>query len=139
MTTEEKKTWLGRYRLAGQEVRRLTEEIARWEAQAAALTPRYSGNPGGGKAESAIQRAVEEMLALREELAAELRGQVAIRREIEEAVGRVEDERLRELLRLRYLEGWRLEKIAAAWRYDYRWIRRLHRKALEAVSLCFLG
>ncbi len=135
MTTEEKKTWLGRYRLAGQEVRRLTEEIARWEAQAAALTPRYSGNPGGGKAESAIQRAVEEMLALREELAAELRRQVVIRREIEEAVGRVEDPRLQALLRLRYMEGWRLGKIAEIWKNDYRWVQRLHNQAIENLTV----
>ena len=45
------------------------------------------------------------MLELRDELAEELRRQLAIRREIEEAIRALEDERLRELLRLRYLEG----------------------------------
>lgn len=133
MSSAEKKTWLNRYRLAGLAVQRLTEEIARWEAQAAALTARY-GEASGSSGEDSLQRAVEKMLELRDELAAELRRQLAIRREIEGAIRALEDERLRELLRLRYLEGWRLERIAAVWRYDYRWIRRLHSRALATIT-----
>lgn len=134
MTNEEKKAWLNRYRLAGAAVRRLQGEIARWEAQAAALTARYGGASGGG-GDDPLQRAVEEMLAQREELAEELRRQLAIRREIEGAIAQVEDERLRELLRLRYLEGWRWEKIASDWNRDIRWIFRLNSRALDKLTI----
>lgn len=134
MTNEEKKAWLGRYRLAGAAVRRLQGELARWETQAAVLTARYGGASGRGS-DDPLQRAVEEMLALQEELAEELRRQVALRQEIEGAVQQVEDELLRELLRLRYLEGWRWEKIADDWNRDIRWIFRLNSRALDKLTI----
>lgn len=134
MTNEEKKAWLGRYRLAGAAVRRLQGELARWETQAAVLTARYGGASGRGS-DDPLQRAVEEMLALRDELAEELQRQVALRREIEGAVQQVEDERLRELLRLRYIEGLTWEKVAERFDCSYMQTNRLHKKAISKLDL----
>lgn len=134
MTNEEKKAWLSRYRLAGLEVRRLQGELARWEAQSTALTARYGVAPGRG-GDDPLQRAVEEILALQAELGEQLRKQVAIRREIEGSILRVEDERLRELLWLRYLEGLTWEKVAERMRCSYQWVHSLHKDALSHVSL----
>lgn len=134
MSNEEKKTWLNRYRLAGLAVQRLTEEIARWEAQAVALTARY-GEASGSGGEDSLQRAVEKMLELRDELAEELRRQLAIRREIEEAIRVVEDERLQELLRLRYIEGLTWERVAERMGYSYMQINRLHKKGVSELKI----
>ncbi len=126
MSSAEKKTWLNRYCLAGLAVQRLTEEIARWEAQAVALTARY-GEASGSSGEDSLQRAVEKMLELRDELAADFRRQLTIRREIEEAIRALEDERLRELLRLRYLEGLTWDKVAERMECSQQWkIGRAH-------------
>ncbi len=132
MSSAEKKTWLNRYRLAGLAVQRLTEEIARWEAQAASLTARY-GEASGSSGEDSLQRAVEKMLELRDELAAELRRQLTIRREIEEAIRVVEDERLQELLRPRYIEGLTWDKVAERIGYSYRQTMRVHGRALKDI------
>lgn len=134
MSSAEKKTWLNRYCLAGLAVQRLTEEIARWEAQAASLTARY-GEASGSSGEDSLQRAVEKMLELRDELAEELRRQLAIRREIEEAIRALEDERLRELLRLRYLEGLTWERVAENMDYSYVQTNRLHKKAVSELKI----
>ena len=133
MSSAEKKTWLNRYCLAGLAVQRLTEEIARWEAQAVALTARY-GEASGSSGEDSLQRAVEKMLELRDELAAELRRQLTIRREIEEAIRALEDERLRELLRLRYLEGLTWERVAERMECSQQWIHKLHYDATAQVD-----
>ena len=132
MSSAEKKTWLNRYCLAGLAVQRLTEEIARWEAQAVALTARY-GEASGSSGEDSLQRAVEKMLELRDELAAELRRQLTIRREIAEAIRALEDERLRELLRLRYLEGLTWDKVAERMECSQQWIHRLHFHAIQNI------
>lgn len=132
MSSEEKKAWLNRYHLAGLAIRRLTGEIARWEAQAAALTARY-GETSSSAGEDPLQRAVEKMLELRDELAQELQRQMVLRREIEEAIRGVEDERLRELLRLRYLEGMTWEGVAERMGYSCRQVTRLHGQALGDV------
>ena len=133
MSSAEKKTWLNRYCLAGLAVQRLTEEIARWEAQAVALTARY-GEASGSSGEDSLQRAVEKMLELRDELAAELRRQLTIRREIEEAIRALEDERLRELLRLRDLEGLTWERVAERMECSQQWIHKLHYDAIAQVD-----
>jgi len=132
MTNEEKKAWLGRYRLAGLEVQRLTEEIARWETQATTLTARYGGSPGGGT-EDPLQRSVEKILELRDELARQLQRQLTLRQEIEEAIAGVEDERLRELLRLRYLHGWTWERVAERLKCSQQWAHRLHIDATQHI------
>ena len=108
MSNEEKKTWLNRYRLAGLAVQRLTEEIARWEAQAVALTARY-GEASGSSGEDSLQRAVEKMLELRDELA-------------------------EELLRLRYLEGLTWERVAERMECSQQWIHKLHYDAIAQVD-----
>lgn len=73
------------------------------------------------------------MLELRDELAAELRRQLAIRREIEEAIRVVEDERLQELLRLRYIEGLTWDKVAERIGYSYRQTMRVQGRALKDI------
>ena len=134
MTNEKKRAWLSRYRLAGLEVRRLQGELARWEAQTTALTARYGVAPGRG-GDDPLQRAVEEILALQAELGEQLRKQVALRREIEGAIRQVEDERLKELLQLRYLEGLTWEKVSEALNLQYRWVIKLHGDALENIEM----
>lgn len=133
MSSEEKKAWLNRYRLAGLTIRRLTGEITRWEAQAAALTARY-GEPSGGSREDSLQRAVEKMLELRDELAQELQRQLVLRREIEEAIRGVGDERLRGLLRLRYIEGLTWERVAERMECSQQWVHKLHYDAIDQID-----
>ena len=60
---------------------------------------------------------------------------MALRREIEGAIRQVEDERLRELLQLRYLEGLTWEKVSEALNLQYRWVIKLHGDALENIEM----
>lgn len=90
---------------------------------------------GGSNGEDKLQAAVEKIVRWQNRLTLQLGERVRLREEIESAIGTVEDERLRLLLRYRYIDGWRLEKIAVEMDYDYRWIRRLHGKALEKLTL----
>ena len=67
-----------------------------------------------------------KILELRDELARQLQRQLTLRQEIEEAIAGVEDERLRELLRLRYLLGWTWERVASQRECEERHTYRLH-------------
>ena len=135
MTTEEKKAFLSRYRLAGREAQRREEELRRWESRAASVTQGWGGEPGGSPRGDALQQAVEKMLELREELGRQLLRELSLRREVEEAVAGLEDPKLRQLLRLRYLDGLTWERLAERMALDCRWVQRLHARALEALTL----
>lgn len=133
MTNEEKKAWLNRYQLLEQKNQRLQEEIVQWEVRASPLTVRYGIVPTGGSVD-ALQRAVEEMQALRDDLEEQLQKQETIRCEIEAAIQRIEDRRLRECLRCRYLKGWIWEGVAVWMGYSPSYTARLHRQALEKLT-----
>lgn len=135
MTNQEKKAYLGRYRDNEREIRRTEEEILRWESLSRKTTTTMGAAGGGSNGEDKLQAAVEKIVRWQNRLTLQLAERVRLREEIESAIGTVEDERLRLLLRYRYIDGWRLEKIAVEMDYDYRWIRRLHGKALDKLTL----
>lgn len=135
MTNQEKKAWLMRYRTAEAETERLWEEIARTRAQAEGVTAQLSGLPRGGSGKDRLQRAVE----LLEDACGKLVGRIEeaqrIKAEIEAAIDRLPDERQRLLLRLRYIDGRMWEQIAVGMALDYRWVLRLHGRALEQLAI----
>jgi DNA-directed RNA polymerase specialized sigma subunit len=55
---------------------------------------------------------------------------IELRKEAGALIDTLQDGRYREVLRRRYLWGQTLEKIAADLRFDYRWVKRLHGRAL---------
>jgi len=59
---------------------------------------------------------------------------IGIKREIEAAIEQVNDGTYRELLRRRYLCCERWEQIAVGMGYDYRWVLRLHGRALLEIK-----
>jgi DNA-directed RNA polymerase specialized sigma subunit len=52
-----------------------------------------------------------------------------------EAIDRVEEARLREVLELYYLDGYTWEQVAERMTLDKRWVYRLHGKALMCVRV----
>ena len=56
------------------------------------------------------------------------------KRQVEDAIAGVRDPRERKVLTLRYINGLRWEEIAVRLNYDYRWVLRLHGKALEKLN-----
>ena len=55
---------------------------------------------------------------------------IALRKEAEERIDNLKDGRYRAVLRRRYLQGRSFEEIAVDLCFDYRWIKRLHGRAL---------
>lgn len=131
-TIEEKREWLGRYRLNLLEIERLKDEIARWRSLA-----EYGGGSLvlEGMGTGSMADAVERMILLEEELAVQLDKRVRRRRAMERTVNTVANEGQRVLLRLRYIDGMGFERIAETMGYCLRQVTRLHQKALEAVEL----
>ena len=134
MTNQDKIAWLRRYREAAAEQDRLMAEIARWRSLAERVSPTLSGMPAGGGGPARMIAAVERMDELEAELAEQIVERVTIRREFGQAIARLPDERLARLLRLRYIDGYTLEKIAVEMHYCYKQTKRLHWRALDVLE-----
>jgi predicted transcriptional regulator len=133
MTNKEKKAWLKRYTAIDRQIKNKTDELSMWRSRATKITPTYSGLPKGGGGDR-IQTAVDNICRLEDEINAEIDRLIITRAEINEAIAKVEDERLREVLTLRYIQGKSWEWIAVEMHYNYRWVTKLHGKALSEIS-----
>ena len=133
MTNQEKKEYLLGYQRLNQRINRLLLEQQQWRELATRVSPNLSGMPRGG-GEGGTQGTISKIIDLETEINAEIDKLVDKRKEIESIIRAVEDSTLRTLLEYRYINGKKWEEIALMMGYDYRWILRLHGRALNAVD-----
>ena len=135
MTSQEKKEFLSRYLEVLAEEKDIREEIAYWESKAQKVTASWSAVPSGGKGSDKVQMGAIKVAELRESLMDKINQLAAVRIEIERAIGTVQDDTQRRLLRLRYIKGIGFNKIAEEMNYGERQIQRIHGKALLACKI----
>lgn len=135
MNYEEKVHWLRRYRDALRLEEELRQELEDQRSRACKTTAALTGMPGGGGDGQALPRAVESIVAIQQELQAQINICGAIRREVVAALDQVADERDHEILSRRYLRGQKFEQIAVEMNLEYRWVRRLHKKCVGKMDI----
>lgn len=135
MTAGEKKQELMRYRLLIQRIERKKQERQRWLDIGTKTTPVYSDMPKSTNAESKVEQAGMARAQIAVELAQEICELASAKRKIEQDIRGIEDDKQRLILEKHYIDGKTFERIAEDMGYDYRWIRRLHKKAIEKLTL----
>lgn len=132
---EAKKQYLLRYRQAEREVRLLMEEKERLLALATKVTPSYSGEAKGSGSGDRMGAAVDKIVQCEEEINRAIDCAVDLRSEIKGAIATVPDWKLREILTRRYILGQKWEQIAWEMSLEFRWVRRLHGRAIAVLTL----
>lgn len=125
------KEYLWRVRDAALELNRLEQEYEQAKADILHLkgiaydADRVSGGKIGDLSDAiaTLERYAERVNAKWDEL-------IALRQEAEAHIDALRDGRYREVLKRRYLRGQSLERIAVDLCFDYRWVKRLHGRAL---------
>lgn len=132
---EQKIRYLFRYRRLNQRIDRLLEEQNRWRERALKITPTLSQAPGGGGNGSPIERPMDKVLEIEEEINQEIDELQIVRQEIRNTLNQLEDENLKLLMEYRYIDGMTWEQIAVKMHYSYMQICRLHGRALKTIML----
>lgn len=136
MEYSDKVRWLRRYQEAQRLQQVLEEEAARLRAEAERVTPLFRDLPGSGAAgRDKLPAAVERIIDAEQELTAQVNCCQAIRREVVEVINTVEHKREYEILHRRYLLGERWEQIAVNMGIDYRWVWRMHKRAINKLTI----
>ena len=135
VTNGEKKAILLEYRAIERRINRLIDEKEAWNAKATATTSSFSDMPRSGGGSDKIQTTVEKIIEIEEKLDHEIDALVDLRNRIETAVEKLEDGRLRDVMRYRYIDGMKWEQIAVEMHYSYMQVCRLHGKALLEIML----
>lgn len=129
MNNEEKKQYLRRYQAAKKRAKRIQEEIDALRSSETSPVGLGDGLPhGSGTSDLSGYAARWDELV--RELEAEKEMQMVTYREIRQQIGMVPDPTEQEILSRRYLIGQSWEKIAVEMNYDYRYVLKLHGKAL---------
>lgn len=129
MNNEEKKQYLRRYQAAKRRVGLIQEEIEELRSSKTSPVGLGDGMPhGSGTSDlSGYAARLDELLR---ELEAEKEMQMVTYREIRQQISMVPDPTEQEILSRRYLLEQRWKKISVEMNYDYRYVLKLHGKAL---------
>ena len=128
------KSQLRSYRAAVHEVRDITERIICVRSQAERVTAALTGMPGGGLRDDNIQSCVALLDELERRYVERLRETIRLLTAIEDGIDALPDERHRQVLRMRYIDGLGWEEIAERMGYTKRQITNIHGSALAAFS-----
>ncbi len=129
------KEYLSRYRDLGISISAKLARLERLREQATEITQSLSPvkvqtSRGQDKASDLVCQIIDTEA----EIGEKIKSMEVARREIEETIAKVENCTLRSILEYRYLAAMKWEKIAVTIDYDYRWVLRLHKKALKAIE-----
>lgn len=129
MNNEEKKQYLRRYQAAKKRAKMIQEEIDELRSSKTSPVGLGDGMPRG-RGTSDLSGYAARWDELVRELEAEREMQMVTYREIRQQIGMVPDPTEQEILSRRYLLEQRWEKISVEMNYDYRYVLKLHGKAL---------
>ncbi len=132
MNNQDKKFWLSRYRFTLQVVKWLDNDRKQWEDKLAGCAKMLDAPPTP-QARDTLQTTVAMIMERKEQIVSQIGAAATLALEIEQAIENLEDDRLRLLLKYRYISGWTWERIAVEMGYTYRQVTRLHGKALKEM------
>ncbi len=133
MTTEEVKQFLSSYRNHLVSIRRLQEEQEQIRAIATSCGGASSGGTPGSTSDK-VGKLAGRLADLDSIILAEMDEAIIKRDKVRSVIEAVEDDRLRNLLSLKYISGYSFEHIAVELNYCYKHTCRLHNEALQAVK-----
>ena len=128
------KEFLRRARSVDRRVDEATERVDRLRAKLeAGRMSRITGMPRGGSEDWTAT--ADKLIELEKRVNARIRELVRLKHAAMDAIDRVEDARLREVLELYYLDGYTWDRVAETMETDKRWVFRLHGKALQKIEV----
>lgn len=126
------KEQLRQYIALGIEIDLLNQEIQRLRASLQAV-PKMDDMPHGNLRSDRMVDTIAKIVDLTEIIREKTRRCIELRQDIEEAIDGLPPD-LRVLMRMRYIEGMRWEKVTVQLNYSWRQTHRLHGYALQKMA-----
>lgn len=135
MEYSEKVPWLKRYRNDLETLRSLNAEAEEVRSIAEGISINWSGMPGASGGPTKAEKALEALEVLIIHINIDRQDIIAERAEIKNCIESVPDERKRNILRYRYINGFSWAEVAARMGYDKRYLFRMHRDAVDELKI----
>ena len=135
MTTKEVKQWLWRARWIDREIASLLKTRTAEYNRLTSITQQLTGMTVSGSKDPHKYDKLAELDGTIMQLVEELR---TSKSEILKAIGKIDDERYRMILKYYYVDSMTLEEIAVEMHYSFPHIKRLRREAIENLKMILL-
>lgn len=110
-------------------------QLERWKALATKVTPTLdSCNGGSGGVSRSLENSVEKIVAVQDELEADIAKYTDLAREANAKINRLRDEKQRRCLDSYYLQGKSFETIAEEMNYSVIGVKKLRDNALKSIE-----
>lgn len=130
---DEKILWLSRYRKALWRQQLLSMDLEQARDAVLCHAPAADGMPRASGHSDRTGQAAERLMRTEARYAAAMSDTQRILREVRWSVSTVRNDSQREILRRRYVLGQTLTVISEQMHLEYRWVRRLHQRAVLAA------
>lgn len=135
----EVKEFLQQYHIADREISAKLLQICRLREIAAKTTRTITADRVQGSKENRLEAAVQKIVDLERDIQSDVVALAKARHRIEDAVNLMSDPVLKEVLRLRYINGMTFEHIADEMNYSCRNVFYLHKKAVNEIGKYLRG
>ena len=130
-----KKEFLNQYLNAEKEIGIKLDQIARLRELSTKITQTLTPDKVKSNSENRLESSVSKIVDIEREIGASIGQLERTRLQVESVINSVPNVNQRNVLRLRYISGMKWEQIAVKLNYDYRWVLRLHGKALNKIAI----
>lgn len=137
LTAEHKKKikYLSQYKYLNKEIDRKINQLEDWKNKIYNVSGTLSDMPRNGSRTNIIENGIAAIDEIEININSNIDRLVDLRTEIEGKIEGVEDLRLRELLKCRYIDCQTWEEIAYENGYSWRHVFRMHEKALDEITI----
>ena len=131
----EKIKYLSQYQYLNKEIDRKIHTLEFWRNKILNITGTLSDMPKSNKRSDTIATGIATINDIEEEINKEIDELIELRKEIENKINAVDNPKLREILKCRYLDCKSWEEIAYKNNITWRHVYRLHEKALDEIKI----
>lgn len=138
MLTEEHKKkikYLNQYKYLDKEIDRKIKELESWKSRIFNVTGTLSDMPKNPNRSNIIEKGIAVIDEIENSINQDIDDLVNLKKEIENKINTVNDLKLRELLKSRYLDCKSWEEIAFRNNITWRHVYRLHEQALDEINI----
>lgn len=137
MSNQEKIVFLKRYTYLQREIDRKLDEIECWRSRIGKITACYSSQPAGGGSiyKGGDHDLINKVVDLQDEIYQDIVRLETVSHEIRQVIESVENDRERQLLQYRYVDGLSWEQVAVNMGYNYRHTTKMHGWAIAKIKM----
>ncbi len=132
---KEKIKYLSQYKFLNAETDRKIKELEDWKNKIYSITGTLTDMPRSNSRRDKISDGIAAINEIEENINGDIEKLLKVRKDVQSKIDTIEDLKLRELMKCRYLDFNTWEEIAYKNGFSWQWVYKLHEKSLDKIKI----